>query len=286
MDKFADFVIGNNKKLLIGVGAATLALISFVPTLEFNDQWVEYFDERIEFRRDSDRTMEHFGLYPIEYSVPSTGAGGVSEPEYLENIESFAEYLRAQPIVTHVYALSDIMKRLNRNMHGDDTAWHRIPADRELSAQYLLLYELSLPYGLDLNDRIKSRLPASPRPCHAARPRKPGHSSTMSPRGRGPTGPPTCTQSRPAPRSCSPTSASATWKTWSPAPSDHDVRAAKHAAGTAEPGAEWPAYPDHFRRLGAFSRHRRLLGRDRGLDLARHHRRRQRALPVEVRART
>lgn len=154
MGKFADFVIGNNKKLLLGVGAATLVLISFVPTLEFNDQWVEYFDERIEFRTDSDKSMEHFGLYPIEYSVPSNGPGGVSEPEYLQNIESFAEYLRAQPNVTHVYALSDIMKRLNRNMHGDDATWHRIPGDRELSAQYLLLYELSLPYGLDLNDRI------------------------------------------------------------------------------------------------------------------------------------
>jgi predicted RND superfamily exporter protein len=154
MGKFADFVIANNKKLLLGVGAATLVLISFVPTLEFNDQWVEYFDERIEFRTDSDKAMEHFGLYPIEYSVPSNGPGGVSEPEYLANIESFAEYLRAQPNVTHVYALSDIMKRLNRNMHGDDAAWQRIPGDRELSAQYLLLYELSLPYGLDLNDRI------------------------------------------------------------------------------------------------------------------------------------
>ena len=154
MGKFADFVIVNNKKLLLGVGAATLVLISFVPTLEFNDQWVEYFDERIEFRQDSDKSMEYFGLYPIEYSVLSTGPGGVSEPEYLENIESFADYLRAQPNVTHVYALSDIMKRLNRNMHGDDAAWHRIPGDRELSAQYLLLYELSLPYGLDLNDRI------------------------------------------------------------------------------------------------------------------------------------
>ena len=154
MAKFADFVIGNNKKLLLGIGAATLVLISFVPTLEFNDQWVEYFDERIEFRTDSDKAMGHFGLYPIEYSVPSSGPGGVSEPEYLQNIESFAKYLRAQPNVTHVYALSDIMKRLNRNMHGDDTAYHRIPGDRELSAQYLLLYELSLPYGLDLNDRI------------------------------------------------------------------------------------------------------------------------------------
>ena len=154
MDRFASFVIDNNRKLLIGVGAATIAIISFVPTLEFNDQWVRYFDERIEFRRDSDKALEHFGLYPIEYSVPAEGVGGVSEPEYLANLEEFAEFLRAQPNVTHVYSLSDIMKRLNRNMHGDDPAWHIIPDDRELSAQYLLLYELSLPYGLDLNDRI------------------------------------------------------------------------------------------------------------------------------------
>ncbi len=154
MDRFADVVIGHNKKLLISIGAATLAIVSFVPTLEFNDQWVQYFDERIEFRRDSDRAQAHFGLYPIEYSVPAQGPGGVSEPEYLDNLERFAGFLRAQPNVTHVYSLSDIMKRLNRNMHGDDPSRHRIPDDRELSAQYLLLYELSLPYGLDLNDRI------------------------------------------------------------------------------------------------------------------------------------
>ena len=154
MDRFADLVIGHNKKLLVGVGAATLAIISFVPTLVFDDQWIQYFDERIEFRVESDRAMEHFGMYPIEYSVPSTGPGGVSEPEYLAHLEDFTEFLREQPYVTHVYSLSDIMKRLNRNMHGDDTAWHRTPDDRELSAQYLLLYELSLPYGLDLNDRI------------------------------------------------------------------------------------------------------------------------------------
>jgi len=46
------------------------------------------------------------------------------------------------------------MKRLNRNMHADDATYYRTPGNRELSAQYLLLYELSLPYGLDLNDRI------------------------------------------------------------------------------------------------------------------------------------
>ncbi len=154
MDRLANTVIHNHRKLFVGVGAGALALIAFIPTMQFNDQWVEYFDERIEFRTDSDQVQEYFGLYPIEYSVPAADAGGVSEPEYLENLERFAEYLREQPNVTHVYSMSDIMKRLNRNMHADDDAYYRIPADRELSAQYLLLYELSLPYGLDLNDRI------------------------------------------------------------------------------------------------------------------------------------
>ena len=46
------------------------------------------------------------------------------------------------------------MKRLNRNMHGDDPAFHRLPEDPALAAQYLLLYELSLPFGSDLNNRI------------------------------------------------------------------------------------------------------------------------------------
>jgi predicted RND superfamily exporter protein len=154
MDRLADYVIGNYRRLFVGVGIAALALVAFIPTIDFNDQWVEYFDERIEFRTDSDEAQEFFGLYPIEYSVPANGPGGVSEPEFLANLERFAEFLRAHPSVMHVYSLSDIMKRLNRNMHGDDPAYYRTPADRELSAQYLLLYELSLPYGLDLNDRI------------------------------------------------------------------------------------------------------------------------------------
>ena len=154
MDRLAEFVIRRYRGLLVAVGLPALVLIAFIPTLDFNDQWVEYFDERIDFRVDSDEAQNHFGLYPIEFSIPAAGPGGISEPEYLANLERLTNFMREQEHVTHVYSLSDIMKRLNRNMHGDDESYYRIPADRELSAQYLLLYELSLPYGLDLNDRI------------------------------------------------------------------------------------------------------------------------------------
>jgi len=152
--RLAEFVVAHNKKLFYGIGTVAILLVTAVPQIEFNDQWTEYFDESIEFRRDSDASIEYFGFYPIEFSVLSPGEGGVSDPEYLLKLDEFANWLREQPNVTHVYSISDIMKRLNKNMHADDPAWHKLPADRELAAQYLLLYEISLPYGLDLNDRI------------------------------------------------------------------------------------------------------------------------------------
>ena len=154
MLKLANFVIENHRKVLVGTSTVTLIIICFIPTINFDDQWVEYFDESVKFRTDSDFVLDNFGVYPIEYSVPAKSEGGISEPEYLQNIEKFILYLRDIENVAHVYSISDIMKRLNKNMHGDEQSYYKIPEERDLSAQYLLLYELSLPYGLDLNDRI------------------------------------------------------------------------------------------------------------------------------------
>ncbi|MDP5040800.1 MAG: MMPL family transporter, partial [Paraglaciecola sp.] len=56
--------------------------------------------------------------------------------------------------VDHVSSISDTFKRLNKNMHSDDVDFYALPDDKELAAQYLLLYEMSLPYGLDLNNQM------------------------------------------------------------------------------------------------------------------------------------
>ena len=154
MSALADFVAARPGRVLVGVGGAALLLAAFIPTLQLNDQWTQYFDQSVEFRQETDKALEHFGLYPIEFSLPARTAGGVSDPEYLEYLEQFTQYLRTESGVLHVYSFSDIMKRLNRNLHGDDPAYYRIPFVRDEAAQFLLLYELSLPYGLDLNDRI------------------------------------------------------------------------------------------------------------------------------------
>lgn len=155
LQAYSRFVIVNRKAVLAFVSFAALGMMVLVPTLELNDQWVKYFDKSIEFRRDADFGIKELtGVYPIEFSIEADGSGGISEPLYLQKLDDFTEWMRTQPEVEHVFSYTDIVKRLNRNMHGDDTAWYKIPESRELAAQYLLLYEMSLTYGLDLNDRI------------------------------------------------------------------------------------------------------------------------------------
>jgi len=155
MGKLGEFVVTNNKKLLWGMLAFTIGLISFLPNNELNDVFVHYFDKTVTFRNDADYMTENLtGLYIIDYSLEAKEPGGVSDPEYLQEVEQFSQWFRSQSETLHVNTLTDIMKRLNKNMHADDLSWYKIPEARDLAAQYLLLYEMSLPYGLDLNNQI------------------------------------------------------------------------------------------------------------------------------------
>ena len=154
-DRFADFVIARRTVLLWSMVAAVAVMATGVPRIELSDNLTQYFDERYEFRRDSDYVAQNLtSLDRLEYSLESGREGGITDPGYLRTVDALAEWFREQPDVTYVQAFPDIMKRLNKNMHGDDPAFHRLPDDGDLAAQYLLLYELSLPFGADLNDRI------------------------------------------------------------------------------------------------------------------------------------
>ena len=154
-DRLASFVIGRRTLLLWSVGAIAVVLIMGIPRNEISETWTRYFDDRYEFRRHTDFVIGNLtGLDSLEYSLSAGREGGITDPAYLRAVDSFAEWFREQPEVTHVQAFPDVMKRLNRNMNGDDPAFHRLPEVQELAAQYLLLYEFSLPFGIDLNDRI------------------------------------------------------------------------------------------------------------------------------------
>lgn len=155
MEKLAEFVIARRASLLWVMAAVIVAAVANLPRNELNDVFLHYFDKSIQFRNSSDFMIENLtGVDFINYSIDSGESGGISDPAFQRDVEAFATWLEAQPEVVHVDRFTNVMKRLNKNMHGDDESYYRLPRERDLAAQYLLLYELSLPYGLDLNNQI------------------------------------------------------------------------------------------------------------------------------------
>ena len=155
MDKLAEYVISNQRKILLGSGLITIILVSSIQMNRLEDNFIGYFDKTQDFRIDSDFvTDELTGIYQLQYSLDSGENNGISNPAFLAKLDNFSNWLRSQPEVIHVNSISDTFKRLNMNLHGDDESYYRLQEDPELAAQYLLLYELSLPYGLDLNNQV------------------------------------------------------------------------------------------------------------------------------------
>jgi len=154
-DKLASFVV-KRRSFVFSLTLGIVAILTLgILRIELYDDWIKYFDKSFDVRIATDFVEENLtGFHQIEYSLESGETGGISNPDYLGKVEEFTRWYRIQPKVVHVNTFTDTMKRLNKNMHGDDKSFYRIPETRNLAAQYLLLYEMSLPFGLDLNNQI------------------------------------------------------------------------------------------------------------------------------------
>ena len=153
--RLGDFIIAKRHPIFWLMLLVIIAMASGMKRIDLNDEFIKYFDQSYDFRVASDFSSENLtGMYLIDWALDSGEEGGINNPEYLLGVDAFADWFRSQPNVRHVYTITDTMKRLNKNMHGDDPFMYLLPENRELAAQYLLLYEMNLPFGLDLNDRI------------------------------------------------------------------------------------------------------------------------------------
>ena len=129
-DKLSGFVTSHKKKIIIVLGSVVLLLMISIPTIKINDKYHEYFGKALDIRPAMEFSLKNInGVYVSSFSLDSGETSGVSDPVYMAKVEDM-------------------------NMNGDDPSFYRIPENRELGAQYLLLYEMSLPYGLDINDQI------------------------------------------------------------------------------------------------------------------------------------
>lgn len=162
MMTFANWVIRFYKPLFIIMAIFIITIASQINKNSITERWHEFFDTSFEVRNTLEATNETLGgLHRIFFILDSQQEGGINSPEYLQQTDNFVQWLESQDKVSSVDSITNIIKRLNKNLHANNEDWFNIPESSELAAQYLLLYELSLPLGLGLDDTINNARSAS-----------------------------------------------------------------------------------------------------------------------------
>lgn len=155
MSVIGTFIADKYKAVLSVSVVISACLLALIPLNEINDDFVKYFDESVEYRQDTDWVSANLtGANLIQFNLQSGEPNGVSDPAFIQTVADFTEWALNEEVVTHVQSISDTFKRLNRDLNEGNKTFYSIPETRELAAQYLLLYELSLPFGLDMNNQL------------------------------------------------------------------------------------------------------------------------------------
>lgn len=155
VDNYSKWIVANRHKALLGTLLVAALMMSFIPKNVIDDDPITYFQKGVPYRDAMEFAIVRLpGVKDVNFELACGASSCISDPRFLDTLERFTQFLEAQPGVTHVSSYIDVIKRLNRSMNGDDDGFYAIPGQADLAAQYNLMYEMSLPYGLDLNNQL------------------------------------------------------------------------------------------------------------------------------------
>ncbi len=103
---------------------------------------LEYFEKDSPIRRDNDFIDRRLGgVNTLEISLRSSQPEYFLDPVHTKKIKGISDYLQNLATVSKTTSLIDFLEQMNQAFHADQQEYHVLPASRELTAQYLLLYD-------------------------------------------------------------------------------------------------------------------------------------------------
>jgi uncharacterized protein len=155
---FTSLLLKNRFKVIAFYVFVVCISISLFFKVSVNSDPFEYFDESYPLTKATTFVEENVGgALGAEIVIDSGTQNGIKDPEFLKKVETFQYWLDDFSYITKTISIIDILKDLNKSLHGDDESFYRLPANKEAVAQLLLLYTFSLPQGLDINNRVSSK---------------------------------------------------------------------------------------------------------------------------------
>lgn len=142
--KFAGKVL--KYKVLVVSATAIVGIVSMIGIgkVWINSSFLENFEKSSDIVQTDAFINQHFGgTSTINVILESESEGVMVKHETLQLLNEMQHQVENVKQVGGSFSIADYIKRMNKVMHADDLQYNSIPADDELIAQYLLLYEMS-----------------------------------------------------------------------------------------------------------------------------------------------
>lgn len=136
----------SSSRMPIYAGALIFLVVAVAGTFQVTIENAnrQYFSKDLPFQKDdaliNDRLAGTADLYLL---IEGKEDDAIKNPKTLEAMDATQRFLEEDPMVGKTLSLADFLKRMNQAMNGDDPAYAKIPQNRELISQYLLLYSMS-----------------------------------------------------------------------------------------------------------------------------------------------
>lgn len=140
------------RSMTILVISLIIIAVSMVGVLQLKSDLdpIKHFRKSSPIRVADDILNKEFGGTTLfNVVIEGKSPDDIKDPAFLRYVEGLQNRLNKMKGVGKTVTIVDLIKRMNRSMHGGDIAYYRIPETRELVAQYLLLYSFSGGKTLD-----------------------------------------------------------------------------------------------------------------------------------------
>ncbi len=151
---YGAFIRRHDKKIVVFFSVTLLIMLFGMLDLKVDSNSIKYFTHDTLVRSGAEFVEKNLtGSMRYEVIVDAKCKEGVKDPHFLQTIQRFEKALHNTfSNVRFSTSLKDVVVRMQSVLNPDANS--SIPKDNNLVAQYLLLYSMSLPQGMELNDKI------------------------------------------------------------------------------------------------------------------------------------
>ena len=128
LKKLASLIYKFKERFVIIISLICIYVFSLLPNLYFDDYFGSYFDRVPEWVEVKDIVDPEFGSSFFTFAdIETNEPNGITNPEYLNKLDEFENWLVQQESVADVSTVSDVVKNLHKNMNGGLEEYYKIP---------------------------------------------------------------------------------------------------------------------------------------------------------------